>query len=382
VTLEHREHLDSIVQDPVDDSIAAFEHLADIIASELGHASPRHGQLRRPLRGGKQTLDPALRRDRIVGGDVGVDRFEIANRSIGPDKRLGRHLDRPANRARIRATTSAWGCTRPASASAIPSAIASSKRWRSASALRSSAMDWPAAWTLDPDMRAVYPFGSLAPTGPRTRRYPQNADAAGLAVRGQDAAMVQHAHLELDEVSPAPQLERRIAADLVFINANHEDFEFLAEHAGAQQHPPPSRPLSVTIASNPAPCDPTARRRPRSRLSQVGVGIPAHATRALISGTSSRGPEQELQSSQRLQPISPSRSAAGWSPVCPRSTSSLPCPRRTGLSQHGTHHPARARLAQVSSARSKNAKISYQACRVRGERLSCWISSPTCNLNG
>jgi hypothetical protein len=25
-------------------------------APELGHASPRHGQLRRPLRGGKQTL--------------------------------------------------------------------------------------------------------------------------------------------------------------------------------------------------------------------------------------------------------------------------------------------------------------------------------------
>jgi hypothetical protein len=132
--------------------------LADILTAERRHLSPRHGQLTGP-RGGQQTLEPALGRDRIVDRDVGVDLLEIAERPIGPDQRLGCHFDRAANRARIRATTSAWVCTRPASASASPTAIASRRRPHS-SAARSPTVTAASAT----DTGRVYPFGWAAPT--------------------------------------------------------------------------------------------------------------------------------------------------------------------------------------------------------------------------
>ena len=111
-------HLHDIRTTPVDDPVAAFQHLTDIRSSEFWYDAAGVGEGCELGRAAKHTLDLALRVNGGILCDVLPDGGEVAECRLGPDNVYGWD--------RSRATASSCGTIRPAFASARPASVA----WR------------------------------------------------------------------------------------------------------------------------------------------------------------------------------------------------------------------------------------------------------------
>lgn len=96
VPLDHAENLDLFLADQIDRAIPALDHLAHVLALELGHDTPGEGQRDGLL--GQRSQDPrSPKRGRgLVERDVVRDLLEIGDGAVGPDQRSRRHLSEPA----------------------------------------------------------------------------------------------------------------------------------------------------------------------------------------------------------------------------------------------------------------------------------------------
>lgn len=82
--MKHREHIDSIGEDAVDDSVRCFDHLADVLAIELRNPAARLRKSCDLLRPARQTGDDAKGVSRGIQRDVVMDPGELLLRVIGP----------------------------------------------------------------------------------------------------------------------------------------------------------------------------------------------------------------------------------------------------------------------------------------------------------
>src|SRR5512132_1249285 len=144
MSLEDGEDLTPRRSDPIDDSVGPDQDLAEVVARKLRNA-PASKRRRRYFPGnGDQLRRPVLCGRGILVRDEVRDGVEIRERSLGPEDRvpaersrtcsgspwcpLSGHFVLAAKRCLIRLTTEAWEWTRPASASAMPSLTADTKR--------------------------------------------------------------------------------------------------------------------------------------------------------------------------------------------------------------------------------------------------------------
>ncbi len=90
VALEDRKDFYTIAPDSVDDSVTALEHLANVVATELGNPATSHGRASRTC-GSHQHANPPRSCNGIISGNEVADRLEIGERPISPDDgdRLG-----------------------------------------------------------------------------------------------------------------------------------------------------------------------------------------------------------------------------------------------------------------------------------------------------
>jgi hypothetical protein len=85
MALENRKHFYTIASDSVDNSIGAFEHLANVVATELGNPPPGHRCASGTFGGSYKHTDPSRSGDGVISGNEVADRLEIGERSIRPD---------------------------------------------------------------------------------------------------------------------------------------------------------------------------------------------------------------------------------------------------------------------------------------------------------
>jgi hypothetical protein len=77
MALEDCKDFDPIAPNSVDHSIGAFEHLANVVATELRNAAPGHRRARCAFSSGQQHAYPPHSGRRIVSGNEVADRSEI-----------------------------------------------------------------------------------------------------------------------------------------------------------------------------------------------------------------------------------------------------------------------------------------------------------------
>jgi len=85
MTLEDGKHLNAFVSDSIDDSVGAFEDLANVVAAELGNPAPGHRRDSRTLGRDQQHANPSRSVNGVVSGNEVTDRFEIGERPLRPD---------------------------------------------------------------------------------------------------------------------------------------------------------------------------------------------------------------------------------------------------------------------------------------------------------
>lgn len=83
-TVKDREHVDSIGEDAVDDTVRRFVHLTDVLALKLRNHSPRHRELRNLLRSARQTVHNPERIPLGVERNVVMDRCQLLLGVVGP----------------------------------------------------------------------------------------------------------------------------------------------------------------------------------------------------------------------------------------------------------------------------------------------------------